>query len=505
MPATGTVTVSSTSPRCSNDPPIIISLAGSQTGINYQLKINGANSGAPQAGTGSTLTWSDQGSGSYTVQAISTGGCTQMMSGEHVITVNPAPALYTVGGGGAVCTGSPFAITLSGSQLGVSYVLKRGTTTVSTLTGNGDNLSWGNQVLPGTYTITATNTTCTRLMGTVTVTLNTPPSPFSVSGGGDRCDDQPGLTVSLNGSQGGNIVTYQLKRDNVNVGAPVAGTGSALNWEGLTEAGTYTIQAIHSNGCTRIMNSSAPVVITTKAAPTPANAGADINACGTQTTLHANTPTVGTGVWSQIGDPIASTIQTPNSPSTSVSTTQPNTYVYAWTITNSNGCVSTDNVQVIYNAVATAASAGPDQTICDDVFAVMAANTPLVGNGEWILVSGPCRCCILPGCLHAGCDPVCSRSRHLCIPLDDNQPALPGKHRRCTNYFWHRLPGAQRWKSAQPAVRHSSRIIRVGCECCERLPGARFTVCNGTDTLRGNLEGRAAKYEWRPAQDCNKP
>ncbi len=50
MPATGTVTVSSTSPRCSNDPPIIISLAGSQTGINYQLKINGANSGAPPGG-----------------------------------------------------------------------------------------------------------------------------------------------------------------------------------------------------------------------------------------------------------------------------------------------------------------------------------------------------------------------------------------------------------------------------------------------------------------------
>jgi len=389
MPATGTVTVSSTSPRCSNDPPIIISLAGSQTGINYQLKINGANSGAPQGGTGGTLTWPDQGSGNYTVQAIGTGGCTQMMSGEHAITVNPAPTLYTVGGGGAVCTGSPFAITLSGSQVGVNYVLKRGTTTLTTLAGTGDNLSWGNQVLPGTYTVTASNASCTRLMGTVTVTLNASPSPFSVSGGGERCDDQPGLTVSLNGSQGGNIVTYQLKRDNVNVGAPVAGTGSALNWEGLTEAGTYTILAIHSNGCTRIMNSSSPVVIATKAAPTPANAGADINACGTQTILHANTPAVGTGAWSQISGPIASHIETPNLPNTAVSTTQPNTYVYAWTITNNNGCVSTDNVQVIYNAVATVANAGPDQTVCDDVFAVMAANTPLVGNGEWILVSGP--------------------------------------------------------------------------------------------------------------------
>ncbi len=183
------------------------------------------------------------------------------MLGEHVITVNPAPTLYTVGGGGAVCTGSPFAITLSGSQAGVNYVLKRGTTTISTLAGNGDNLSWGNQVLPGTYTITATNTTtsCMQVMGTATVTLNASPSPYSVSGGGDRCDDQPGLTISLNGSQatqGGNSVTYQLKRNNVNVGAPVTGTGNALNWEGLTDAGTYTIQAIHSNGCTRIMNSS---------------------------------------------------------------------------------------------------------------------------------------------------------------------------------------------------------------------------------------------------------
>ncbi len=382
------VTSGSGGSRCSNSAPITISLAGSQTGINYQLKINGTNAGAAVAGTGSALTWSDMGSGTYSIQAVGTGGCTQLMTGTPVMTVNPAPAVYTVGGGGAVCSGSPFAITLSGSNTGVNYVLTRGATTIGTLAGTGSSLSWGNQVLPGTFTITATNATsgCTQSMGSATVTLNALPSLYSVSGGGDRCDNQPGLTVSLNGSQA-NVITYQLNRNNLNVGTPVTGTGSALSWSELTDAGSYTIQAIHSNGCTRTMTNT--VVINTKAAPTIANAGPDVNSCGQEITLSANMPTVGTGAWAQVSGPVQSHIVSPLSPNTVVSVPQPNTYVYAWTITNSNGCTSTDNVRVIFNATATPASAGLDQTVCGDLFATMSGNTPLVGNGEWIQISGP--------------------------------------------------------------------------------------------------------------------
>jgi len=392
LPALRTVTVSSSSPRCSSDPQITISLANSQTGVSYQLKRDGVNAGAPVAGTGATLTWPDQGTGTYTVQAIGTGSCTALMTGEHRLTVNPAPNVYTLGGGGAVCSGAPYAITLSGSDPGVDYVLRRGTTVVNTLTGTGAPLSWGNQVLPGTFTLTATNitTSCTRVIGTTTVTLNAVPTLYSVSGGGERCDDQPGLTVSLNGSQtpqGSNIVTYQLKRNNIDAGAPITGTGSALSWTGLTEAGTYTVQAIHSNGCTRTMSNS--VAISTKAAPTLANAGPDLNVCGLTIELAGNTPTVGTGTWTQVSGPAQSTFSNAGLRNAQVTVTAPDTYVYAWTITNSNGCTSTDNVRVIFNAVVTAANAGPDQVLCDDDFAIMSANTPLVGNGEWTLVSGP--------------------------------------------------------------------------------------------------------------------
>ncbi len=392
-------TVSGGGTRCDNQPGLTVSLSGSQATqgtnvITYQLKRNNVNVGTPVTGTGSALTWTGlTDAGTYTVQANHSNGCTQIMTGTSVITVNPAPTLYTLGGGGAVCTGSPFAITLSGSDPGVNYVLTRGATTISTLAGTGSALSWGNQVLPGTFTITATNATsgCTLSMGSATVTLNALPSLYSVSGGGDRCDNQPGLTVSLNGSQvpqGTNIITYQLKLNNMNVGTAVTGTGSALNWAGLTDAGTYTIQAIHSNGCVRTMTNTA--TINTKTAPTLANAGPDINTCGEQVTLSANTPTVGTGAWTQVSGPVQSQFSNTLSPTTSVSVIRMNTYVYAWTITNSsNGCTSTDNVQVIFNASATTANAGPDQTICDDLFATMSGNTPLAGNGEWVRVSGP--------------------------------------------------------------------------------------------------------------------
>jgi hypothetical protein len=103
-----------------------ISLSGSQTGVNYQLKINGADAGAVIAGTGAALTWSNQTSGgSYTVVATNpTTSCTATMSGSATITVNVLPTVYTVSGSSTFCSGSSAGISLSGSQTGVNYQLK---------------------------------------------------------------------------------------------------------------------------------------------------------------------------------------------------------------------------------------------------------------------------------------------------------------------------------------------------------------------------------------------
>lgn len=238
---------------------VSVTLSGSQTGVNYQLRKNGVNTGAPLAGTGSALTWSGQTAGTYTVVASNSVGCAQTMNGSATATENPMPTEYTMGGGGSYCLGgSGLAVTLSGSQTGVSYQLRKdGVNTGSPVAGTGGQLTWTNQPT-GNYTAYATNnsTGCGRTMsGSTPITTYALPQQYTVGGGGAYCPGDNGTTVTLSGSQVG--VNYQLRYNGNNTGSPVAGNGATLSWTNLTE-GTYTIQATNTTtGCTQLMSGSA--------------------------------------------------------------------------------------------------------------------------------------------------------------------------------------------------------------------------------------------------------
>jgi hypothetical protein len=133
------------------------------------------------------------------------------------------------------------------------------------------------------------------------------------------------------------------------------------------------------------------IVINTKAAPTEADAGDDGNICGFEVELSANTAIVGNGEWKPVSWPDGgqSNFADIHSSNTSVTATAPGTYVYAWVITSENTCISADSVNVIFNATAPKAIAGPPQEICDgNVIAFMDANDDENGNGQWT-VSGP--------------------------------------------------------------------------------------------------------------------
>ncbi|AYQ33760.1 GEVED domain-containing protein [Runella sp. SP2] len=103
------------------------------------------------------------------------------------------------------------------------------------------------------------------------------PTAHTVTGGGSFCSGGTGVAVGLSGSQTG--VSYQLKRDNTNVGAAITGTGNALAFGNQTVAGSYTVWATPS-GCTATaMTGSVSVSVT--ANPTLV-AGVAVNAttCG---------------------------------------------------------------------------------------------------------------------------------------------------------------------------------------------------------------------------------
>ena len=101
-------------------------------------------------------------------------------------------------------------------------------------------------------------------VSTITKSFNvTPlPSPFNVTGGGAYCNGSSGLPVGLASSESG--VNYQLYKDGVASGSPIAGNGSAISFGNKTAAGVYTIIATNaSTSCVSNMQGSVTITILT--------------------------------------------------------------------------------------------------------------------------------------------------------------------------------------------------------------------------------------------------
>jgi uncharacterized protein YjdB len=226
-------------------------------------------------------------------------GCTRSIA----VSVNPLPALYTVTGGGGYCAGgSGVYVGLSGSSAGVSYQLYNATVPIGLMViGTGGPISFGLVSATGIYTVIATTalTACARPMsGSVTVSINSLPVLFTLTGGGSYCADGVGMLVGLNGSSVG--VNYKLYIGSA-PGTVMPGTGLPLNFGLQTVAGSYTIVATNATSlCSRNMTGSAIIVVN----PVPLPIGGPSTLC-VGATIPLTEVSVG-GVWSSSAPLIAS-------------------------------------------------------------------------------------------------------------------------------------------------------------------------------------------------------
>ncbi|WP_333820039.1 gliding motility-associated C-terminal domain-containing protein [Ohtaekwangia sp.] len=176
-------------------------------------------------------------------------------------------------------------------------------------------------------------------------------------------------------------------------GSFVDDTNPTTNFSGT--AGTaYILAWTISNGgsCTP---SSDNVQIAFDVAPTAATAGSDQTLCATTATLAANAPTSGTGTWTIVSGTGGSFTDV-NDPATAFAGTAGQTYVLQWTIANACGSTN-DQVTIKLDAAPTTANAGPDQGLCGVFTTTLAANTPTVGTGVWVIVNGTGGVVITPG------------------------------------------------------------------------------------------------------------
>jgi hypothetical protein len=165
---------------------VAVGLANSQTGVDYQLKIGGANTGSPVPGTtGSPISFGLQtAAGTYTVEATDgTTNCVATMTGNAVVSITadlslvsitPAAQTICIGGSGSLLT----ATETGGGTITARQWVKRSTpggpttnlsATGSTYTPTGAELGAGIS-----YVVCISTPTCGASLysNEVTVTVN---------------------------------------------------------------------------------------------------------------------------------------------------------------------------------------------------------------------------------------------------------------------------------------------------------------------------------------------
>ncbi len=196
-PANQNVTPTSPQAYCYTGSGVVSpGLSAVEAGATYKLFMNGSDLGLGAQSTTNPSAWNNRSaSGVYTVVATTTStGCTATMTDSVVI--KPAITVYTTSGSPAnVCYGSTTTITLSGSQTGVNYQLKRNGANVSgaVISGTGSSLNFGAQSDAGVYTVVATDAVTTSATGSSGVNTLTVAS---------TADIMRGMTVSGTGVSG---------------------------------------------------------------------------------------------------------------------------------------------------------------------------------------------------------------------------------------------------------------------------------------------------------------
>ena len=374
---------------------------GSKCGLtSYQLAGNLAGGGETgvwsKTGGPGTATFSAPGSGTsfvsvssqgtYTFQwKITNGTCSS--SDEVSVVFYNTPTTATVGNPGIVTTcGYTLALDGNTPSVGIGTWTKvsgPGTATFSDMNSPTSSVTVD---LAGSWSFAWTignGASCTSSAGKQ-ITFLGDPTTANAGSDGQAC----GVSYTLQGNtatSGTGTWTKVSGAGTPTFTAPNSGTSLVTIPSFSGNSTTYTLKWAISNGT---CSTSDNVDITFYNAPTTASAGSDGSNCGlTGYSLSGNNPTVGTGTWTKQSGPGTATFGSPNSGCSTAGVSQAGTYTFRWTIGNGNCSNSYDDVQVVYNAAPTTASAGADNDACGMTYTLQ-GNVPTNGTGSWTQTAG---------------------------------------------------------------------------------------------------------------------
>lgn len=220
--------------------------------------------------------------------------------------------------------------------------------------------------------------TCIEQSNTVSILIDTPPSPAVVFD-----NDTIVCTTNL-------LISANLP--GVGQGSWTVVNGTGVLQDSLSES---TVVSGLSNGINRVVwtiengvcpNKSDEIVITVDEPVSIALAGHDSTICGDSSSLFGTIPLIGTGRWQLVSG--AGLIHDNQSSNTIVTNLGVGDNVFEWTISGGGACPSTsDQVTITSFEKLEHANAGISQVICADTH-TLNAQIPLAGHGEWKRIEG---------------------------------------------------------------------------------------------------------------------
>ncbi|PWB23977.1 gliding motility-associated C-terminal domain-containing protein [Flavobacterium sp. HTF] len=345
--------------------------------------LSGPNVGTFSDASDPNAIYSNPGFGTYVFNwKVSSGSCSS--SDQVRVVYSDAPSLANAGGDNTIC-GSTTTLTATTPVVGTGkWTQDSGPTTAVFSSEISPNTRVSNLTVTGgvyVFRWTVTNgTICTPTTDTVQITvtadLTTP----------DAGPDQT-ICQSLTAVSSANPITVGTGTWSQFNGPALGSFSDPANPNTVftpNGAGTYILRWTATNlSCTFFDD----MVLIVDPLPSSSNAGTPISVCQFQpVNLNGNTPTVGTGLWTQVSGATTAVFANAASPATAVFGTQAGVYVFRWTISSGTCVPSSSDVTVTINQLPPLADAGTDQTICNTSVTTLSGNNPSSGTGTWTFV-----------------------------------------------------------------------------------------------------------------------
>jgi len=292
-------------------------------------------SGGSGSDNTATVTWNSPGSQSISVN-YSNGTCSAPGPTISNVTVTSLPAAPTAGATlQPTCSVATGTITVTApAEAGMTYSIDGSTYTNTT--------GIFTSVLPGTYTVTAKNSTGCISPGT-SVTINPQPLTPTLTTGTitnpATCGTNGSIVLNFTNVPDG---TYTISHSSGSFSGVNVASGTATI---LTDAGTYNNLQITVNGCTSSSGVDASLV-DPSAPPAPIVGLITQPTCGISTGSVALSGLPGSGSWT-LTETTGSTTKTGTGTSGTFNGLVANTYTF--TVTNAAGCTSVPSENAIIN------------------------------------------------------------------------------------------------------------------------------------------------------------